>query len=57
MTLVWSEAWKAEGERTIPDYFLKHTPQTACVPQSALNTSQSNSTEIQKHDHDQQDDP
>lgn len=46
-----------KARRGIPDCSLKHTPQTTCVPESVLNTRLSNSTENQKHNHDQQDDP
>jgi hypothetical protein len=53
--LVWSNAWKAKGEKGDFNYSSKHTLETEAVPVSPKSARLSNSTKDQKDDDDQED--
>jgi hypothetical protein len=55
--LVWSEAWKAEGEKRDFYYYLKHTRARGSAPAVAKTAGPSNLTENQQYDNHQQNQP
>jgi hypothetical protein len=50
--LVWSEAWKAEGEEGSSSYTFKHTLETAPMPRSPQRASFSNPAKLQEFEND-----